>query len=130
MQPPGLLDELRELEIGLHQAEFRADPARLSAALHDEFWEMGRSGKYWSRAATLAELPHNPPSHAVWAQDFKAEELTPGVVLLTYRSAHLGEAGVLDRCTARASIWVSDGGRWRMRFHQGTSIAPFEKNPT
>jgi hypothetical protein len=38
-------------------------------------------------------------------------------VLLTYRS--FARSGT----TLRSSLWVLDGGRWRLRFHQGTPEA-------
>lgn len=130
MRHQDLLDQLRELEVALHRADVRSDRAKLSGMLHEEFWEIGRSGEVWSREATLAEFEGNPQQYAVWAQDFNVEELAPGVALLTYRSAHVGQAGALESPACRASVWVFGGGRWRMRFHQGTPTERFEKHAT
>jgi hypothetical protein len=130
MQTAGLLETLRALEIALHQGDVRSDPARLSALLHEQFREIGRSGTVWSRDATLAEFAGGAQAHAIWAQDFAVEELAPGIALLTYRSAHVVDAGTLERHTLRSSIWVLSDGGWRMRFHQGTPTTPFDKHAT
>jgi len=130
MQDSALLDELRKLETALHRRELRADRARLGDLLDEQFWEIGRSGKLWTREATLAEFESNSPSYTVWSQDFKVERLAPVLALLTYRSAHITEEGELERHTQRASVWAMTDGRWRMRFHQGTPTEPFEKHAT
>lgn len=130
MQDRALLDELRKLETALHQADVRADRARLGALLDDQFWEIGRSGKVWTRQATLAEFGGNTQSYTIWSQDFAVELLAPALALLTYRSAHITEAGKLERHTHRASLWAKTDGCWRMRFHQGTPTEPFEKHTT
>jgi hypothetical protein len=124
----GLLDELRQLEVALHRAAVRSDPLKLDALLHPDFWEVGSSGTVWSRAEILAEFAGQPPRYAVWAQDFVAESVAPGVALLSYRSAHVGEAGSLSRHTRRLFIWLFSGTVWKLRFHQATPTEPFKKH--
>jgi ribonuclease HI len=46
-----------------------------------------------------------------------ADRVGPNAVLLTYRS--FARSGT----TLRSSLWVLDGDRWRLRFHQGTPEA-------
>jgi hypothetical protein len=128
MQDSALLDELRRLETALHGPEVRADRARLGALLDDQFWEIGRSGMVWTREAALAKFDGAPQSYTVWSQDFKVEMLASALALLTYRSAHITQAGELERHTHRASLWEKTDGHWRMRFHQGTPTQPFEKH--
>ena len=43
-----LLHHLRELEVALHQPDFRYDPARLDQLLHESFAEFGRSGRCYT----------------------------------------------------------------------------------
>ena len=130
MRESALLDELRNLEVALHQASVRADRARLEDLLDEQFWEIGRSGKVWTREATLVEFESRAPSYTVWSQDFKVERLTHALALLTYRSADVGETGGLELHAHRASLWAMIDGRWRMRFHQGTPVEPFEQHAT
>jgi hypothetical protein len=130
MEVPALLTALRELEIALHQPEVRSDPVKLGALLHPRFREFGRSGAEYTRAGVLGEFQASPQSYQVWSQDFQVEELAPGTALLTYRSAHIGAGGVLERHTMRASVRQLTPSGWKMRFHQGTPTGEFEKHAT
>src|SRR5215510_15421687 len=125
MEAAELLAKLRELEVVLHQPGVRSDRAKLGELLHPQFREFGRSGAEYGREDVLREFEANPPSYEVWSQDFRIEELAPGVALVTYRSAHLRADGRLDRYTNRASVWQLTPSGWRMRFHQGTPTAEF-----
>jgi ribonuclease HI len=84
------------------------------AALDEAFREIGASGRWWTREAMLAALAAAEPVD-VPIERFEIEELAPGVVLATYRTAG-------DRPAQRASIWVENGGQWRLKFHQGTLL--------
>ena len=110
MEAPGLIDVLRELEVTLHQPAVRSDPARLGQLLHLSFREFGRSGTEYTREDVLREFADVSQVYQVWSQDFRVEELGPGVALLTYRSAHIDPAGILSRHTHRASLWQL--GHW------------------
>jgi hypothetical protein len=57
-EPP--LDEVISLELRLLDPETRRDPAELDRLLHQDFTEIGASGKRWDRAATIASLPAEP----------------------------------------------------------------------
>jgi hypothetical protein len=129
MDTPGLMDALRQLEVALHQPEVRSDPARLGQLLHPSFRELGRSGAEYTREDVLREFAGAPQAYRVWSQDFKVEELAPGLALLTYRSAHMDPSGALSRHTSRTSVWQLTPAGWKMRFHQGTP-AEFEKHAT
>lgn len=122
-----LLETLRELEVSLHDPRVRSDVERLGALLHPSFRELGRSGVEHSREQVLAEFSSGEHAPVIWAQDFALEALSEDLALLTYRSAHVGEAGTLDRHTHRASLWQLTENGWKMRFHQGTPTQAFEK---
>jgi hypothetical protein len=116
---------LIRLELELHQAEVRADGGRLGALLHPEFAEFGRSGQVWTRQAVLDEFTaaSSPSAHPrIHAEGFALQQLSDDVALLTYRSAHVDEAGAQSRWTLRSSLWQRCQGRWVMRFHQGTPV--------
>jgi len=130
MEQAELLATLRDLEVALHQPAVRADRVKLGDLLHSQFREFGRSGAEYGREDVLLEFKSNPPSYNVWSQDFRVDELTPGVALLTYRSAHECADGRLDRHTNRASVWQLTSSGWKMRFHQGTPTKEFEKHAT
>ncbi len=64
----------------------------------------------------------------VHAQDFALRKLSDAVVLLTYRSAHIGPSGALERHTLRSSIWRLEASGWQIVFHQGTPTGAFAQN--
>ena len=115
-----LLLLLQGLEVELHHPGTRCSPSRLDALLHPQFHEIGRSGRAYDRETVLgflASLSEHPP---VVSEGFEVALLAPQVALLTYRSAHRRADGTLHLHTHRSSVWVQDGGDWRLRYHQGT----------
>jgi len=107
-----LREELLGLETALARRDAAAIPGGYEAVLHDDFREHGASGHVWTREATLAMLAGATPADVELA-GFEIEWITADVVLATYETAGA-------RPSRRVSIWVRDGDRWRLRFHQGT----------
>jgi ribonuclease HI len=107
-----LRDELLRLELALARRDRDALPGGFAAVLDDGFRETGASGRAWARDEMLAMLEAVGPSE-VEIEAFAVERLADGVVLATYET---GGA----RPARRASVWVRDGDRWRIRHHQGT----------
>lgn len=128
MSVPSLHETIRVLEVALHQPATRSDPAALGALLHPEFREFGRSGASYTRHEVLWEFSGNPTAYLIWSQDFALDEMAPGLALLTYRSAHVAPDGSLEAHALRTSIWQRTGDGWKMRFHQGTPTAAFERS--
>jgi hypothetical protein len=127
MDAQPLLEQLRELEVALHQPAIRRDRAMLERLLHPRFREFGRSGRSYMRADVLANLAAEQEATAVWSQNFEVELVGDDAALLTYRSAHVVADGKLERHTNRSSLWVRAGSAWQMLFHQGTPTEPFER---
>ena len=99
------------LEQRLLDPAVRADPVQVGALLHPEFSEVGRSGRVWDRASTLAALAQDPAVSQEHT-DFVAHRVTADVVLVRFRGAD---------GTQRSSWWVRDPALgWVMRYHQGT----------
>ena len=120
-----LLEVLQALEVELHGAATRRDPARLNALLHDDFREFGRSGRRYGKAEMLQQLStETAPTHLV-ADCFELRRLGDNFSLLTYRTAQFLDDGTLDRFTFRTSIWVDTPVGWQMSFHQGTATFPY-----
>lgn len=111
---------LVELETLLHRLDVRRDPERLAELLHPEFEEIGRSGRRYSREEILKEFVDGRTLPEIHSEGFNLALFGNDVALLTYKSAHVGEHGKLDRWTFRASLWLRMEQGWGMRFHQGT----------
>jgi len=104
------------LERELLSPETRADLGRTGVLLHPEFTEIGSSGRLWTRDSMMMALEENPGA-AVELEIIGADRVGPEAVLLTYRSKDRTGSAL------RSSLWVLDGTRWRLRFHQGTPEA-------
>ena len=130
MDNNSLLNKLRELEVELHQPEVRSNAKRLEALLYDSFVEFGHSGRRYGKAEIIKLLSLENSSGLVWSQDYTVEEISEGIALLLYKSAHKHETGELTRHTNRSSLWQHTSQGWQMRFHQGTAAEEFEANAT
>ena len=122
-----MLNELICLERELHDPSVRKNAERLSELLHDLFYEVGRSGDAYDKTQILSSLEAET-THVVWSQDFELQVINDDLVLLTYRSAHIGEEKMLARFSRRSSLWQKVGGSWKLRFHQGTSTNAFKQS--
>jgi ribonuclease HI len=112
--PPEALVE--ELERELLGPLVRGDIGRTAVLLHPDFMEIGSSGRVWTRDAMMMALEEDPGERTD-IEILGADRIGAGAVLLTYRS--FARSGT----TLRSSLWVLDGDRWRLRFHQGTPEA-------
>ncbi len=116
----GILDELKAREPIFHRPEFGTTRAHFENMMHVDFWEIGASGRRYSRQDVLAELERRRrnPSEDVWeTSGFHCRKLAPDVYLLTYT---LIQHKI--RKTRRSTIWQHTGVGWKIIFHQGTIV--------
>ena len=106
------------VEAALLDQAVRRDPEAVSDLLHDDFFEFGRSGRYWSRS-DIIDLLAGEQGHTMEMSSPSAVLLSEGIALLTYRSRHL----ITGAVALRSSIWIKQGDSWKLRFHQGTPSA-------
>jgi hypothetical protein len=114
-----VLEELKRREPVFHRPEVARTRAELEAMTAPDFWEIGASGRRYSRAyvlKTLAAGAGDPVEDEWQTADFHCRELASDLYLLTYTLLQK------ERLTRRASIWQRSGGRWRVLFHQGTIV--------
>ena len=117
-----ILDELRRREPIFHTPRFAATLDDVERAVAPEFWEVGASGRRYSRGFILHMLATDPARYvnaeeAGWIADgFAVRRLGPSTYLLTYL---LDQAG---RRTRRVTIWEQAAEGWRILYHQGTPI--------
>ena len=120
---PKLLDvlaDLRRREPIFHRSEFGTTRAEFDAMVESDFWEVGASGRRYTRKYVLEVLEKRAPTpeEDLWeTTDFRCQELASDLYLLTY-TLRQGE-----RVTRRTTIWrrsAADG--WKIVFHQGTIV--------
>ncbi|HEY5041690.1 MAG TPA: DUF4440 domain-containing protein [Verrucomicrobiae bacterium] len=113
-------DELMQREPLFHRAAFgtsRRDFEKLTAP---EFWEVGASGRRFSREFVLNTLEERYANQKedVWeVGDFLCQEIATDNYLVTYTLIQ-GE-----RVTRRATIWRRTSSGWQIVYHQGTVVA-------
>jgi hypothetical protein len=120
---PGLtqiLAELAALEPIFHRAEFGTTRADFERMILPEFWEVGASGRRYSRDYVLNELERRSasPQEDIWeTSGFHCQRLAEDIYLLTYTLLHDS-----TRLTRRTTIWKRLPDGWKIVFHQGTII--------
>lgn len=117
-----ILAELSSREPIFHRPEYGTTRADFAAMTAEDFWEIGASGRSYSREYVLDELEkrHSRPHVDVWqTSDFRCRRLSADVFLLTYT---LLQDQV--RITRRMTIWQHTLEGWKAVFHQGTVVEP------
>ncbi|MEO6815821.1 MAG: DUF4440 domain-containing protein [Edaphobacter sp.] len=119
-----LLDDLRRREPILHTPEFGTTNADFERVMAPDYWEVGASGRRYSRDFILRWMSDAPPIDAAsagWQSSGHAlRRLSPDTYLLTYT---LRQA---ERLTRRATLWQSTPDGWRILYHQGTIVSAEE----
>jgi hypothetical protein len=119
-----IFEELRRREPIFHTPEFGITLADFEQATAPDYWEVGASGRRYSRSFILHTLDQNPPLDAAKAgwqtYDFGLRRLGPDTYLLTYT---LRQA---ERLTRRTTIWQTTSAGWRILYHQGTIVSTEE----
>jgi hypothetical protein len=107
-------------ELTLLAPEVRSSPELVGALLHPDFHEFGASGRHWDRASVIADLAAttDPGTARIVASGMRGVQLAPGLIQLTYDTAHNG------RHVHRSSLWRRTERGWLLFFHQGTPFTP------
>ena len=116
----GVLAELRCREPIFHRPELGTKREDFEGMTTADFWEVGASGRRYSRKYVLDALEeqHRSPVEEFWeTTDFRCQELAVDVFLLTYTLRQQG-----GRITRRATIWRRSADGWKIVFHQGTIV--------
>ncbi len=110
-----ILDDLRRREPIFHRPAF-------PTVMSPDYWEVGASGRRYSRDFILETLVLHPPIDADvarWqATDFALQQLAPNTYLLAYTLDQTG------RITRRSTLWQNTQEGWQILYHQGTLVAP------
>jgi hypothetical protein len=115
-----VLKELRAREPIFHRPELGTTREEFDEMLSADFWEVGASGRLYSRDYVLDTLVvrESTPHEDVWeASGFRCTELGADTYLVTYT---LVQHDV--RVTRRATIWRRTDGGWKILYHQGTIV--------
>lgn len=117
-----LLAELTSLERELHHAGLICTEQRLQQLLHADFYEVGRSGRIYTREIVLRFLATQTEPLAASSDAFALKQLSSNSILLTYRSMHPSRDGKSEYAY-RCSVWMRAQVDWQLIYHQGTPAA-------
>ena len=121
------MKKLIDLEVALHKKQPHQGSEPLSALLHDEFLEIGRSGQAHRVKDAAAWLDSDQlPGAEICSHGFECSMLAEGMALMTYNTVERSSDGSLQKHARRSSLWQKVNGRWKMRFHQATAVEGFD----
>lgn len=115
-----VLEDLRRREPIFHRPEWGTTREDFLALTAPDFWEVGASGKRYSRdyVWSVLEQRYAEPALDDWeTSDFQVRATGASTYLLTYTLIQG------DRVTRRLTVWKRRENRWSVLFHQGTPVA-------
>jgi ribonuclease HI len=122
----GVAAELLRAEMTLLDPAVRRDRDRVASLLAIDFFEVGASGRIWTRDQILDLLATDEYSPPV-LEDFACHRIADNVVLVTYRTVRMNKVTGQREAALRSSLWSKMSGArskgsgvWLVRFHQGT----------
>ena len=116
-----VLDELKLREPLFHRPELGATRRDFERMTDAGFWEVGASGRRYSREFVLDTLEGRLPkgNEDRWeTQGFHCLEIAPENYLVTYTLVQGA------RVTRRATLWRRSKSGWKVLYHQGTVVEP------
>jgi hypothetical protein len=115
-----ILEALKSREPIFHRPEFGTTRKDFDAMCDPDFWEVGASGRRYSREYVLDTLEerHKHPHDDHWeTSDFHVSEIATDLYLLTYTLKQD------QRITRRCTLWRHTSNGWKIVYHQGTVVS-------
>ncbi len=106
--------EIKNAELALLSSSVRTDSTQVTSLLSDDFAEIGRSGRRWTSAETVAALRSEEERPLPRTSEWLFNRVSAELVLVNYV---IHEPGHDSR---HASLWDTRGPT--LRYHQGTII--------
>ena len=116
-----VLAELKRREPIFHRPELGTTRADFENMTDPSFWEVGASGRRYSREFILDTLENRMLQgfEDVWETlDFHCLQIAPDNYLVTYTLLQGA------RVTRRATLWRRMSSGWKILYHQGTVVDP------
>ena len=116
-----VLEELKRREPIFHRPEWGTTRADFENMTDPAFWEVGASGRRYSREFILDTLEDRALKgyEDIWeTQDFHCLDIAPENYLVTYTLLQGA------RVTRRATLWRRTSSGWKILYHQGTVVDP------
>ncbi len=105
-----------DYENDFFRKDFCDNYRNLDKRIHDEFFEIGKSGQVFYKDKIIDYLNNLDSDRDIRIIDFKTKDLKNGLLMANY----IADEKELGINTLRTSIWVIEDGDWKLLFHQGT----------
>jgi hypothetical protein len=123
-----LKEQIIRLEKSLLTLDVRSSKERLCKLIAADFKEIGASGAYFGLDNILERLP-TEQNWTATVQDFEFRELAPEICQLVFKAFIKSNDADEGTYSLRSSLWKKYDDGWKIAFHQGTKVAPFEVSP-
>jgi len=110
---------LVQLESSLWEPTTRGDATYMDSILANDFTEVGRSGRTYTRAQALTATPESVPDQ-VTLTELAVRPIRPNLALVTCVSSEGPDNSLRAR---RTSLWRRGARSWHLLFHQGAPTA-------
>jgi hypothetical protein len=114
--------ELHAREPLFHRPEHGTSREAFDAQMTPDFYEIGASGKRYSRVFVLDLLEERwskPHEDVFEVRDFYCARISDNAFIATYTLVQKG-----NRQTRRTTIWQRSNAQWQAQLHQGTLVVP------
>ena len=113
-----MLEDLRRREPIFHRPAFGKNGFDWEEMMAPDYWEVGASGRRYSREFVLDTLEARlPGDEDQWeTRGFHCLEIAPDNYLVTYTLLQGA------RVTRRATLWRRTKSGWKVLYHQGTVV--------
>lgn len=114
-----VMAELMAREPLFHREEFGLTQEDYERMTEPDFWEVGASGRRYSREHIVESLGtrYENLAHETWyIEDFQCRQIAEDSYLVTYTLSQD------DRETRRSTIWRRSNNDWKIFYHQGTLV--------
>lgn len=111
--------ELAAREPIFHRPEFGTTRNDFDRMMAEDFWEVGASGKRYSRAFVLESIEQRhrePVAENFNVSEFRCQHIALNHYLVTYL---FDQAGRISR---RSTLWHKSAEGWKIVYHQGTLV--------
>jgi len=115
-----VLKTLKQLEPIYHAACPEATEDDFERIVSPDFWEIGASGKVYTREFALGVLKSrqaSPPKEMWQTSDYQVKRVSKTIYLLTYTLTQP------MRVTKRLTVWQYTAKGWQAVYHQGTVVS-------
>jgi len=111
-----LAETIKSYEERLLKPDVRKSLEEVSKLLADDFYEIGKSGKTFTKSQVIESMQKESDDYSVSLSNFELRELDTDLLQATYKTTN-HRTGI---SAIRSTLWRKNESGWQAIFHQGT----------